>query len=1010
MPVDFLTQEQERRYGRFAGAPTPVQLGQSFYLDDHDRALVAERRGDHNRLGYSLQLTTVRYLGTFLADPIAVPPGVITHVAAQLGIADTSCLLSYGTREPTHREHAGEIQRRYGYRDFVDPGEHVRLVRWLYARAWVTAERPSLLFDLATAHLVERKVLLPGVTVLARLVARVRDRVAERLWQTLARAPTPEQRAGLERLVIALPDARQTPLDRLRHGPTRANAGALVGALKRLQEIRALDVGALDLVRVPPSRLAALARHAATSWAATVARMAPERRVATLLAFARVYEARAQDDALDILDNMIAALLARVEREGDRARLRSLRDLDVAALILRDACRILRDPAVANAAVRDAVDRALGARDIDAAIDAVGALTRPPDDHYYDDLVTRYSTMRQFLPTLLRTITFNGTAAAQPVLDAVAFLHDIEGRKHPKMAEAPTDVVSKAWRPLVRRPDGEVDRKAYTFAMLERLQSDLRRHDAFVAPSERWGDSRAKLLQGEAWTAARPQVCRSLGRETDATAELAALGAQLDATYRRTAENLATNPAVRVAREKGRDTLVITPLDKLDEPASLKALRATVAARLPRLDLPDALLEIQAHTGFADAFTHISEGNARVADLSTSICAVLIAQACNIGIEPLVQPDVPALTRARLLWVQQNYVRAETIARANARLVDAQARIPLTQAWGGGDVASADGLRFRVPVRSLHAGFNPKYYHRAAGATYFNFTSDQFSGFHHIVIPGTLKEGPYLLAGLLEQQTSLQPKEIMTDTGSYSDQLCGLFWLLGYQFSPRLADAGDARLWRMDPQAHYGALNGVARNRIDTALIARHWDDLLRMAGSLQMGTIGAVELMQSLQGGSRASALARAVAELGRVAKTLHLLDFYDSEAYRRRILTQLNRGESRHSLARVVFHGRRGELRQRYHDGQEDQLGALGLVVNVLVLWSTLYMDLAVSAVRAQGLVEVRDEDVARLSPLGYGHINFLGRYHFASPDTFARGELRALRDPAEANDDGLVAPFDA
>jgi len=57
-----------------------------------------------------------------------------------------------------------------------------------------------------------------------------------------------------------------------------------------------------------------------------------------------------------------------------------------------------------------------------------------------------------------------------------------------------------------------------------------------------------------------------------------------------------------------------------------------------------------------------------------------------------------------------------------------------------------------------------------------------------------------------------------------------------YQFSPRLADAGDARLWRMDPQAHYGALNGVARNRIDTALIARHWDDLLRMAGSLQMG------------------------------------------------------------------------------------------------------------------------------------------------------------------------------
>ena len=416
-------------------------------------------------------------------------------------------------REPTHREPAGEIQRRYGYRDFVDPGEHVRLVRWLYARAWVDAERPSLRFDLATARLVERKVLLPGVTVLARLVARVRDRVAERLWSTLARAPTPEQRAALERLVIVLPDARQTPLDRLRHGPTRANAGALVGALTRLRQIRALDAGALDLASIPPSRLAALARHAATSWAATVARMAPERRVATLLAFARVYEARAQDDALDVLDSLIAALLARVEREGDRARLRSLRDLDKAALILRDACRVLRDPAVADATVRDAVARTLGARDLGAAIEAVSTLTRLADDHYYDDLLSRYSTMRQFLPTLLRTITFDGTPAARSALDAVAFLRDIEGRKHPKMAEAPLDAISKAWRPLVRGPDGDVDRRAYTFATLERLQADLRRHDAFVAPSERWGDSRAKLLQGDAWTAARPQVCRSLVQE-----------------------------------------------------------------------------------------------------------------------------------------------------------------------------------------------------------------------------------------------------------------------------------------------------------------------------------------------------------------------------------------------------------------------------------------------------------------------------------------------------------------
>ena len=99
-------------------------------------------------------------------------------------------------------------------------------------------------------------------------------------------------------------------------------------------------------------------------------------------------------------------------------------------------------------------------------------------------------------------------------------------------------------------------------------------------------------------------------------------------------------------------------------------------------------------------------------------------------------------------------------------------------------------------------------------------------------------------------------------------------------------------------------------------------------------------------------------------------------TNSYRRRILTQLNRGESRHSVARAVFHGQRGELRQRYREGQEDQLGALGLVVNAIVLWNTLYMEVALQQLRAEG-VPVNADDVTRLSPLVHKHINFQGRY---------------------------------
>ncbi|WP_241181503.1 Tn3 family transposase, partial [Klebsiella michiganensis] len=156
-----------------------------------------------------------------------------------------------------------------------------------------------------------------------------------------------------------------------------------------------------------------------------------------------------------------------------------------------------------------------------------------------------------------------------------------------------------------------------------------------------------------------------------------------------------------------------------------------------------------------------------------------------------------------------------TITSANARLVDFQATLPLAQIWGGGEVASADGMRFVTPVRTINAGPNRKYFGNNRGITWYNFVSDQYSGFHGIVIPGTLRDSIFVLEGLLEQETGLNPTEIMTDTAGASELVFGLFWLLGYQFSPRLADAGASVFWRMDHDADYGVLNDIARGQSD---------------------------------------------------------------------------------------------------------------------------------------------------------------------------------------------------
>ncbi len=312
MPVTFLTPDQEAQYGQFMGPPTAEQLAQFFWFDEVDRDRVDHHRGAHNRLGFALQLGTVRFLGTFLTDPTAVPPSVVHYVAQQFAV-DPEVLATYRRLE-SRWDHTREIRQAYGYHDFTDQPGHWRLVRWLYGRAWLTAERPSVLFDRATAWCVDQKVLLPGVSQLTRLVARVRDQAQARLWRRLAALPTITQREALDGLLIPDPQTHRTRLDLLRQPPTRPSVPGLLSALDRLDQFRAFGVSHWMLTGLPFSRVKTLARHAAGVRAQAVSRMPDERRQATLVAFVIVGTMTAQDDVLDLLDRLLADLFARTER------------------------------------------------------------------------------------------------------------------------------------------------------------------------------------------------------------------------------------------------------------------------------------------------------------------------------------------------------------------------------------------------------------------------------------------------------------------------------------------------------------------------------------------------------------------------------------------------------------------------------------------------------------------------------------------------------------------------
>ncbi|MFJ7271998.1 Tn3 family transposase [Streptomyces sp. NPDC099050] len=1038
MPVEFLTDDQAEAYGKFAEEPTRPELERFFFLDDVDRDLIALRRTTHHQLGFALQMCTVRYVGLFLEDPLVVPWPVVEHLTAQLGIEDPSCVKRYTERPKTAYEHAWEIRDAYGYHPYDDPEWGRKFRTFLHGRAWTHAEGPVALFNQAVGWLRRNRVLLPGVSVLARQVSEVR-RIAEmRLHATVARAARRADPALPADLVatLSVPEGgRYSELERLRRPPTRTTGTAFARSLERVDEIGAFQLGRLKLSRIPPNRLAALARYGLGSKAASLERAAEPKRTAMLTAVMRHLEAKAIDEALDLFSVLMATrLISTAKRATDKERLSTLPQLEKASRTLARAAKVLfeelelveshgtdLDAAALWRAVEEVAPRAV----VMSAAALVVSLVPEDEDSaavaMRAALATRYNTVRPFLALLGESKALDAATGGKRVLAGVRRLPALARRRVKDKPLLPREVDDKlvpaAWRKAVYAnadlPQGAVDRDAYVVCVLEQLHRALARRDVFAAPSHRWSDPRARLLDGTEWEAVREDVLAGLSLDMPVEEHLTALVTALDVAWKQMAQRLeAAGPDTKVTIEVppgGRAKLNVSKLGALGEPKSLAWLRGRVEKMLPKIDLPELLFEVHGWTGFLDAFVHLGDGTTRMKDLTTSLVALLVSEACNIGLTPVTNPGHEALHRSRLVHVDQFYLRADTIAAANAALIAAQSKVPIVRYWGDGLLASVDGLRFVVPVRTISAAPSPKYFGFKRGITWLNAVNDQVAGIGQMVVPGTPRDSLHILDALLNLDGGVKPEMVATDNASYSDIVFGIFKILGYNFSPRFKDLDDQRFWRASlpgvETGSYGPLEVLARNRVNLNKVITHWPDMLRVAGSLVTNQVRAYDLLRMFGREGHPTPLGQAFVEYGRIAKTLHLLAVVDpmDDTYRRQMHKQLTVQESRHKLAREICHGKKGTIHQAYRDGMEDQLGALGLVLNAVVLWTTRYIDAAVAQLRAEGH-EIRDEDVARLSPLKHKNVNVLGRYSFNSSQPV--DGLRPLRDPDDIDlddDDG-------
>ena len=334
------------------------------------------------------------------------------------------------------------------------------------------------------------------------------------------------------------------------------------------------------------------------------------------------------------------------------------------------------------------------------------------------------------------------------------------------------------------------------------------------------------------------------------------------------------------------------------------------------------------------------------------------------------------VTPDQLIWTKAAYIAPENYKAALARIIDAHHALPIASVWGQGTTSSSDGQFFRSGKRGSGAGdFNAKY-GVDPGFSFYTHVSDQHGSYHVTVISAATHEAPYVLDCLLHHGSGLEIDTHYTDTGGATDHVFALCRMLGFRFCPRLRDFPDRRMASIQAQGQYPSLKPLMGGRVKVDVIREHWDEIVRLVASMKAGTILPSAMLWKLAAYGRQNQLDLALREIGRVERTIFILDWLESPALRRRCQAGLNKSEQRHFLTQAICTFKQGRIADRTHEAQQFRASGLNLVIAAIVYWNSTYIADAVAHLRAIG-EDMPDELLAHTSPVGWGHIAFSGDF---------------------------------
>jgi len=979
--VQFPLPEQPAlRHTRVGFETIPANLSRTelfryFTFPEPDRQEIAHCRGTHNKIGFALLLGTIRLTGRFLQDFEFVPQTLVAHICEQLHL-DIPLILIYPQRQPTRYEHTERIKTYLGLRSYQQSDTEI-VTR--HVRQCVRAgARLHELLAAVEERLREQKIVLPGVTVLERLLGRARVEAEDELFGELNARLDETTRSKVLALLKVRAGEKMTPFQQLQQAAGRPSPQAFhreVDALSLVREILPDGLNLSDLDEQLVERLAQMVSGLPTQ---ALVQYQEAKRVGLLLLWLWRMRTRLIDSALTISGDLIGGVLRRAKNAATKTQLQQHKRLAPVLHLCGAIVEVLLDDAIADAQLRGTLFEKFSREELAQLPTECRTLARPTSQLYFQEVRQRYSYLRQFAPRLLEAFTINAAAANDPLLPAVEYLRMCNEEKQRSLNQnVPLDFVPPTWLPYVCPAANTVDRQMWEICLLEQMRLALKGGNLHVPHSRAFQPLEQYLIERQEWEREKALLAQDHQLPLDFQTHWAKVSALHQQQLQQLNHGFLGNEALKIEHEQFH----LTRPEQLVVAPSAKELREQIRKQLQRRQLSDLLLETHGWTGFLQSFTRLTTGRAITeADTKAQVAllACLMAEGCNIGLRDMAVNN-PGLNFELMDEVKAGYLREETLAKATATLVNFQLQQPLAETWGQGETSSSDARVYGVPVRALNATFHPKYFSSAGrGISLYTHIADTWMPFYTQVITCHVRQAPYVLDGLLYHGTQLQPREHYTDTHGYTDLIFGVTHLLGVRFAPRLKDLPEQRLWRLPNTPEYEHIDAALSDKLNVPLIRDTWDEIVRLMASIRSGKVRASLIIGKLSAASKKNRLFRGLQEFGRLIKTAYLAEYLHSEELRRRVLLGLNKGESLNALARKLFYGAQGEMRDRTYEEQLNAASSLNLLLAVIVVWNTVHIQACVRRLKADGY-PVAEDDLKHLSPLLREHIGIYGQYTF-------------------------------